>query len=97
MPVVALAVYGVWLTVTVGLSIWHQRRHTGDTGVRLGVAQLAALFVGLQIQVRGVEEPCLRRIHGIAYAQYATGVGRFVPGIGRSSLSNRVTRRIASQ
>jgi protein-S-isoprenylcysteine O-methyltransferase Ste14 len=204
MPVVALAVYAAWLAVTVGLRVWHQRRHTGDTGVRLGdvrrgsaewwaallfflavpanpaaplaalaglaplraldrtavhvagvviavaglaltsaaqlsmgeawrigvdhaehvrlvtggpfrlvrnpiycamavtgagmalispnpvaVAQLAALAAGLHIQVRGVEEPYLRRIHGAAYAQYASRVGRFIPGIGRSRPETR--------
>lgn len=41
-----------------------------------------ALVMGLELQVRFVEEPYLRRTHGNTYLQYATRAGRFVPGIG---------------
>jgi protein-S-isoprenylcysteine O-methyltransferase Ste14 len=197
MAIVALAVWAAWVLVAVCLRMWHQRRHTGDSGVRLGdvkrgsaewwaavlfflgvppnpaaaiaglaglgplwfldktavhvagiviatiglvltsvaqigmgdawrvgvdqaqrvrlvtngpfrlvrnpiysamaltgiglvlivpniicLAQLAAFIVGLQVQVRGVEEPYLRRIHGTAFVQYSARVGRFIPGIG---------------
>jgi protein-S-isoprenylcysteine O-methyltransferase Ste14 len=44
---------------------------------------LAALFVALELQVRVVEEPYLRRAHGHAYTEYASRVGRFFPGAGR--------------
>ena len=44
---------------------------------------LAALVVALQLQVRVVEEPYLRRTQGSAYADYAARVGRFIPGLGR--------------
>jgi protein-S-isoprenylcysteine O-methyltransferase Ste14 len=44
---------------------------------------LGALWLALEIQVRLVEEPYLLRAHGDAYRQYATRVGRFVPGLGR--------------
>ena len=44
---------------------------------------LAALLVALELQVRVVEEPYLRRVHGTAYAAYAARVGRFLPGVGR--------------
>jgi protein-S-isoprenylcysteine O-methyltransferase Ste14 len=47
------------------------------------VAALVAGFVGLEIQVRLVEEPYLLRTHGDVYARYASRVGRFVPFIGR--------------
>ena len=49
-----------------------------------GVAPVgvAALLVALELQVRIVEEPYLRRVHGASYADYATRVGRFVPGVG---------------
>lgn len=40
------------------------------------------LWLGLELQVRRVEEPYTRRIHGPAYQQYAARVGRFLPGIG---------------
>jgi len=40
-----------------------------------------ALLVGLEIQVRYVEEPYLIATHGCAYTDYARRTGRFVPGI----------------
>jgi protein-S-isoprenylcysteine O-methyltransferase Ste14 len=43
---------------------------------------VAALMVALELQVRLVEEPYLVRAHGASYAEYASRVGRFVPGIG---------------
>lgn len=50
-----------------------------------GLALLALLLaiVGIQLQVRVVEEPYLAATHGKAYASYAAAVGRFLPGIGR--------------
>ncbi len=42
-----------------------------------------ALLVALQIQVRLVEEPHLRALHGEAYRRYAAATGRFLPGLGR--------------
>ncbi len=44
---------------------------------------LCSLMVGLEIQVRLVEEPYLLSAHGQAYAAYAARAGRFVPGVGR--------------
>ncbi len=38
-----------------------------------------ALVVALQLQVRIVEEPYLRRTHGEAYERYCRRAGRFVP------------------
>jgi protein-S-isoprenylcysteine O-methyltransferase Ste14 len=49
----------------------------------LAVGGLVGLVVGLQLQVRLVEEPYLRTIHGRAYTDYAALVGRFVPMLGR--------------
>lgn len=48
------------------------------------LAALVSLLVAVQLQVRVVEEPYLRRTHGEAYAAYAGRVGRFVPGVGRT-------------
>lgn len=42
------------------------------------------LFVAIELQVRFVEEPHLRRLHGADYGTYASRVGRFAPGIGRN-------------
>jgi protein-S-isoprenylcysteine O-methyltransferase Ste14 len=52
-----------------------------------GVVALAAVAVALELQVRAVEEPYLRRVHGPAFATYAARAGRFVP---------RITRRRAA-
>jgi len=41
------------------------------------------LIVGIEIQVRLVEEPHLLRAHGEPYRAWARGVGRFLPGLGR--------------
>jgi protein-S-isoprenylcysteine O-methyltransferase Ste14 len=49
----------------------------------LGLAAVAAVAVGLELQVRFVEEPYLVRTHGAEYRNYAGRVGRFLPGIGR--------------
>ena len=49
----------------------------------VALAGLAALVVALELQVRGVEEPHLRAVHGAEYLTYAARVGRFVPRLGR--------------
>lgn len=49
--------------------------------VALASALLAV--VGIQLQVRIVEEPYLTRTHGAAYRDHAARVGRFLPGVGR--------------
>jgi protein-S-isoprenylcysteine O-methyltransferase Ste14 len=49
----------------------------------LGLAAIAVVAAGLELQVRAVEEPYLLRTHGDAYRVYASRVGRFVPGVGR--------------
>jgi protein-S-isoprenylcysteine O-methyltransferase Ste14 len=49
----------------------------------LSAAMLVAVVTALEVQVRLVEEPYLRRVHGSAYARYAARTGRFLPWIGR--------------
>jgi protein-S-isoprenylcysteine O-methyltransferase Ste14 len=49
----------------------------------LALAAVVVIAAGLELQVRAVEEPYLRRTHCDEYEQYAAQVGRFVPGIGR--------------
>lgn len=49
----------------------------------LAIAGLVITVTGIELQVRLVEEPYLRRIHDNAYTDYATRVGRFLPGVGR--------------
>lgn len=48
----------------------------------VSVLALISLAVAVELQVRAVEEPYLRAVHGAAYASYAAATGRFVPGIG---------------
>lgn len=40
---------------------------------------LALVVVAVELQVRVVEEPHLRQVHGAAYLTYSAWVGRFVP------------------
>ena len=66
---------------------------TGMLAVALGLGLLVpnawavgaalALAVGLELQVRLVEEPYLSRTHGEAYRAWAARTGRFLPGVGR--------------
>ena len=49
----------------------------------LALGMLVAFLLSLQIQVRLVEEPYLRRVHGDAYRTYAERTGRFLPRIRR--------------
>ncbi len=51
------------------------------------VAAVVTLVVGLQVQVRRVEEPYLRRTHGRVYDLYLAAVGRFVPRVGMGTQS----------
>ena len=46
------------------------------------IAGLIVLIVALELQVRVVEEPYLRQVHGEAFEVYTARVGRFFPGIG---------------
>jgi protein-S-isoprenylcysteine O-methyltransferase Ste14 len=39
--------------------------------------------IGIEVQVRLVEERYLCRVHGLAYIDYASRVGRLIPGLGR--------------
>ncbi|OBJ87225.1 methyltransferase family protein [Mycobacterium asiaticum] len=58
---------------------------TGNTLVApnvVAVIGLIALVASIEIQVRVVEEPYLRRTHGEAYLDYTRSVGRFLPRIG---------------
>jgi protein-S-isoprenylcysteine O-methyltransferase Ste14 len=49
----------------------------------VAIAGLVAGAVGLELQVRGVEEPYLAATHGPAYRRWAATAGRFLPAVGR--------------
>ena len=53
------------------------------TVISLLATALAA--TGIELQVRAVEEPYLRQVHGAAYEDYCARTGRFLPRIGRTS------------
>jgi len=53
----------------------------------ISLAGLAALFAALEVQVRLVEEPYLRTVHGPDYERYTATAGRFLPGLGRSQIT----------
>ena len=50
----------------------------------IAIAGLLIAIAGIQLQVREVEEPYLRRVHGHTYRDYTTRVGRFLPWLGRT-------------
>ncbi len=77
---------------TSGLFAWC--RNPVFTGMILaGLAMVAwvpsalpawiALVVGIELQVRAVEEPYLLSVHGAIYRDYAGRTGRFLPVVGR--------------
>jgi protein-S-isoprenylcysteine O-methyltransferase Ste14 len=49
----------------------------------VAITGVVLLVVSLELQIRLVEEPHLRRMHGPDYTDYTARVGRFIPGIGR--------------
>ena len=55
-----------------------------------GLLAMVLISIGVQLQVRFVEEPYLLSLHGQGYQRYLTGVGRFVPGIGKSPADRRI-------
>jgi protein-S-isoprenylcysteine O-methyltransferase Ste14 len=57
----------------------------------VAVAGVVALLVALELQVRVVEEPYLRGLHGHAYAHYEATTGRFLPGLGKVEAVRRTT------
>lgn len=51
----------------------------------VAIVALVALLVALEVQVRFVEEPYLRSVHGSDYERYAAQAGRFLPRAGRTA------------
>ncbi|MFT3709738.1 MAG: isoprenylcysteine carboxylmethyltransferase family protein [Archangium sp.] len=79
--------------VTTGLYRWVRNPiFTGMITFAIGLAlwwpnwvlflALVSLVAGVELQVRFVEEPHLRRVHGVAWLSWARRTGRFVPKIG---------------
>ena len=66
-------IFGAMLITALAVVVW----------VPLAIVAWLALWGGLQLQVRGVEEPHLLRVHGDRYRAYAARAGRFWPGVGR--------------
>lgn len=57
----------------------------------LAVAGVVGLAIGLELQVRIVEEPYLSKVQP-GYDDYAARVGRFLPGIGRKPYPRQINR-----
>lgn len=55
----------------------------------LALLGLVALAWSLDHQVRRVEEPYLRSVHGAVYERYLDEVGRFLPRVSRSGATGR--------
>ena len=67
-------IYGAMFTTAIGLVLMVPNW--------VAVVGYVLLVVSVELQVRNVEEPHLRRLHGSEYAAYESRVGRFVPGVG---------------
>jgi protein-S-isoprenylcysteine O-methyltransferase Ste14 len=52
---------------------------------RATITGAAALVGGIEMQVRLVEEPYLRSVHGAAYDEYMRAAGRFAPRLARGT------------
>jgi len=61
----------------------------------VAMAGLVMLIVAVEMQVRGVEEPYLRRVHGAQWDAYTTRVGRFLPGLGTSASPETAPARVS--
>jgi len=71
-PIYTAMIVG-WIGFTLMVPTW------------LSFLAVVVIGIGLEIQVRAVEEPYLVRTHGDEYRAYASRVGRFVPSVGRLS------------
>jgi protein-S-isoprenylcysteine O-methyltransferase Ste14 len=49
----------------------------------VSITAFGAFVLAMEFQVRRIEEPFLRQMHGADYETYLYRVGRFLPGVGR--------------
>lgn len=73
--VVRNAIFTAMIVTATGLGLM--------VGNVIAVVGFVALVAALEAQVRLVEEPYLRTVHGATYERYASAAGRFLPGVGR--------------
>lgn len=73
--VVRNPIFGCMILVAVGLTLLVPNV--------ISLIGLVMLVATIELQVRLVEEPYLRTLHGDTYAAYAANVGRLIPGVGR--------------
>jgi protein-S-isoprenylcysteine O-methyltransferase Ste14 len=73
--VVRNPVFGCMIVTGVGLAILVPNL--------ISAVGLILVVVAIELQVRFVEEPYLRGLHGDIYAVYVARVGRLFPGVGR--------------
>lgn len=68
-------IFSAMLLFSLGLAL--------EVPTPLALAGPPLLLLGLELQVRRVEEPYLLRAHGSRYLDWASRTGRFVPWFGR--------------
>ncbi len=68
-------IYSGMILLTIGLTLM--------VPTLVSLAGAGFVILGLELQVRALEDPYLLRTHDDAWLAYASGVGRFVPGVGR--------------
>ncbi|GAA3194749.1 isoprenylcysteine carboxylmethyltransferase family protein [Actinocorallia longicatena] len=69
-------IYSAMITTVAGLAAM--------TPNAVALAGLLLTILAIELQVRVVEEPHLRRVHGSSFDHYTASVGRFLPLTGRS-------------
>lgn len=78
--VVRNPIFTAMATFSIGVALAQRNR----TAVLAGLSMVAAV----EAQVRLVEEPYLRTVHGATFADYRERVGRFLPRLGRRPLKS---------
>ena len=74
--VVRNPIFSAMVIVAVGLAVMIPNP--------ISIVGVVALVAAIELQVRCVEEPHLRRLHGSTYTAYETRVGRFLPQMRRT-------------
>ena len=59
----------------------------------VALASVALWAWAVQVEVRRIEEPHLREVHGARYEAYAARTGRFLPGIGKVPIRSEGDRQ----
>jgi hypothetical protein len=69
-----------WVVVALGIALLVPNA--------VAIAAVIVLIAAIELQVRVLEEPHLKRMHGEVFVSYASTTGRFVPSLARTSSSS---------